>query len=264
MNNTDYTEVLNQLRTIQNNLSTESALSTEDIFRNVALLEGCLMTHSFTQEQQQEVIDLFTEYLHQYQQHFTDYTAALEKEFTEHTISTGEIDFEFLKKSIWYYRFDDLIKEEVRLSGMNTESNPLFIGSGPFPLTAILYHIHAGCQVTCIEKEAEYAETSKQLLAALGMHDTITVLTGLGEEFVDNAYTHVTIGLQALPKNLIFKQVQKQIPSGIKIICRTKSGFGDIFYSGESETTLVDAHFDVLTRVQDRDMTIVPIISQTK
>jgi len=169
-----------------------------------------------------------------------------------------------LQKSIWYYKFADLVKQEIKLAGIDATSKVLFIGSGPFPMSPILYQKHAGCQVVGLEKEAAYADTSRKLIQALGLTDSITIKTGLGQEFINDSYTHVIAGLQALPKDVIFEQIHNQMPSGTTVICRVKSGFGSIFYDGTIEERLYDKYFTVEQRVHDRHMVIVPVLLKTK
>ena len=255
---------LTDLYDIKNNLSSATTLSTEILFKNVARLERTLMDNVYTETQKQEIIDLFRSSIHKYEQHFTDYTAALEKKFTDHTITTGKIDYDFLQESIWYYKFEDLVKQEIELASIDERSKVLFIGSGPFPLSPILYQKHAQCQVVGIEKEAEYAETSRALIQALGLTDSITIKTGLGEEFTNDSYTHVIAGLQALPKNAIFEQISNQMPSGTTTVCRVKSGFGNIYYDTFTDEEFNETYFEIVQRVENSEMVIIPIILNVK
>jgi hypothetical protein len=264
MDSVEYKKIKDSLRLILRDLESNDTKTADEVKNSITELEYYLTRYSFTSKQQDEVISLFTHNLHKYHQYFTDYTAALEKEFTLDTIKNGEINFELLQKSIWYYKFEDLVKLEVKLANIDVNSKVLFIGSGPFPMSPILYQKHAGCQVVGLEKEAAYADTSRKLIQALGLTDSITIKTGLGQEFINDSYTHVIAGLQALPKDVIFEQIHNQMPSGTTVICRVKSGFGSIFYDGTIEERLYDKYFTVEQRVHDRHMVIVPVLLKTK
>jgi len=264
MNNSEYETTKASLQLLLSNLESDAVQTSAVITRSIAELEYFLTRYSYTPEQQDEVIELFTHNLHKYRQYFTDYTAALEQQFTEHAIRTGAIDYEMLQQSIWYYKFEDLVKLEIKLAGIDAHSKVLFIGSGPFPMSPILYQKHAGCQVVGLEKEADYADTSRQLITSMGLVDSITINTGLGQEFTNDSYTHVIAGLQALPKDVILERIHEQLPTGTTVICRVKGGFGSIFYDGTIEERLYDKHFTVEKRVSDRNMVIVPVVLKTK
>lgn len=87
---------------------------------------------------------------------------------------------------------------------------PLFVGSGPLPLTAVLLHFGTGCRVRCIDCDADAVRASQRFLDKLGLSDKITVETHCATEF-EGYGEHELIFIAALvhDKPLTLKKVKE-------------------------------------------------------
>ena len=119
-------------------------------------------------------------------------------------------------------------EKEIELSKLNRESYVFFIGSGPFPWTAINYVISKGCKATCIDKDPDAVNVARQLIKTLGLDALIDISCTNAQNFYYNQATHVVIAAMVQPKTAILKQIKDTSKQNIKIIVR--SSFGLYFF----------------------------------
>lgn len=137
-----------------------------------------------------------------------------------------------------YERFVRLLTKELELIGDTNFNSIIFIGSGPFPITAILLHKLTGKKVDCLELHGESADISRKVLKRLGLSDVIQVHEGNGSTFDLSSYDIVLAALLAKPKSRILQNVLTSGKPEAKILCRTSEGLRKLLY----EPTLRDAY----------------------
>lgn len=154
-----------------------------------------------------------------------------------------------------YDRFFHLLSKEIRLLKDHRYEKILFIGSGPFPITAILLAILTGRHVDCLDKNEQSAETSRKVLEKLGMSDKITVYAGDGSTFPVEQYDVILNALLAKPKASIMKNVRRHGKTCVRTLCRTSFGLRELIY--ESTPRIAVTGFDEMNRqVAGNDDTI--------
>ncbi len=129
-------------------------------------------------------------------------------------------------------RYFNLAANEVRLAGINKDDKVLFLGSGPFPITAIEYARQTGCQVDCVEHYDEKAETSRKVIRQLGYEDQIRVHTAEGQSFDPSWHSVILVGVLAQPKQDIFNNLDANCKDGdsTRILARTTKGLRQFIY----------------------------------
>lgn len=100
----------------------------------------------------------------------------------------------------------------------------LFLGSGPLPLTLIVFLKQYRVKSTGIEQDPVRADLSKKVLNKLGISGDINIVNGnhfslQAGDFVnpDICSGAIMIAAQAEPKKEIFDYLLKVIPSGCRI-----------------------------------------------
>lgn len=150
----------------------------------------------------------------------------LEIDFSQDVIRGRKSAQDYLLTS----RFKTLIKNEVSLGKMSKNDRVLFIGSGPFPVSAILYNQIAGCRVDCYEKVLSRVALANSALKKLGLIDVVKTFHKSGEELTSGKYDVVIVALLAKPKKKILKKLASVLKPGTRIICRTADGVNKFFY----------------------------------
>lgn len=148
--------------------------------------------------------------------------------------------------------------EEAKYVGLNKGSKVFYIGSGPFPWSAINYATKNGCGVTCIDSDPTAVYVSKELIKSLGLTNFINVSGSLAQEIDYSQATHVVIAGMALPKSAILKQISKTSRKNAKIIARSSIDLYFFMYQRINKDELKD--FKVMQTIGDRPSELVSYI----
>lgn len=132
-------------------------------------------------------------------------------------------------------RFNRLLSKEINLLNGNEYDSVIFIGSGPFPITAILFHQMTGKRVDCLELDEASAKTSKEVFERLGLSDNMKVHIGDGGIYDLGEYDIVLNALLAKPKFKIMQNVLRTGRDDCKVLCRTSDGLRQLLYESASE-----------------------------
>jgi hypothetical protein len=120
--------------------------------------------------------------------------------------------------------------EEARCTRLNKKSHVFFIGSGPFPWTAINYTTSKGCLVTCIDSNPIAVSLSRKVIKTIGLDNLISVSRGSAQELDYSQATHIVIAGMAQPKDAILKQIYKTSRKNVKVIARSSLGLNFFIY----------------------------------
>ena len=98
---------------------------------------------------------------------------------TENALKILESDnpTETLDSFHFYERYIGLINNESQLAKFSENKTFVFLGSGPLPLTLILFRQKFGCKCIGIEIHEEVAELSRKVIKKLGLDDGIIAVT---------------------------------------------------------------------------------------
>ena len=128
-----------------------------------------------------------------------------------------------------YERFRNLIAKELEILSVFDYTSILFIGSGPFPITALLIHEFTGKVVDCLEKDENAAVVSRSVLRKLGLEKKIRIHIGDGGTFDLSGYDVVLNALLAKPKWNIMKNIRNSNLNA-RVLCRTSFGLRQLLY----------------------------------
>ena len=155
------------------------------------------------------------------------YTVRLE---TEHANEILESDSPWatLEKFPFYGNYLKLVHTESGGLGLSPGDRVAFLGSGPLPLTLIVFFRQHGVKSMGIEQDSSRANLSKKVLEKLGLSEAVTIINGNhfslnGEGFAlypDAGIKALMIAAQAEPKKEILEHLLKVMPVGSRISCR--------------------------------------------
>ena len=155
------------------------------------------------------------------------YTVRLE---TEHAneILESESHWAALEKFPFYGNYLKLVRTEYECLGLSPGDRVFFLGSGPLPLTLIVFFRQHGVKSTGIEQDPVRANLSKRVLDKLGLSEAVTIINGNhfslnGEGFAlnpDAGIKALMIAAQAEPKKEILDHLLKVVPVGSRISSR--------------------------------------------
>lgn len=131
----------------------------------------------------------------------------------------------------FYERYIDLINNESRLVEFNEDKTFVFIGSGPLPLTLILFNEAFGCKCIGIEQLEDVAELSKKVLKILDYDEDIDIIVG-DERAIENLnYDILMVACFAEPKARVFSNIRELIDEKTPVIYRGHTGMRAILYA---------------------------------
>ncbi|RJQ22496.1 hypothetical protein C4580_00395 [Candidatus Woesearchaeota archaeon] len=119
-------------------------------------------------------------------------------------------------------------QEEARAANITAKSTVAFIGSGPFPESALAIRKATGCTLTCIDHHPEAIVLSQELFTRLKINAQTICADARTLDY--SQYTHIFIAVLARPKSEIIDTIIKTCPSRATIICRTADGLRQLIY----------------------------------
>ena len=152
---------------------------------------------------------------------------------TENALKILESDnpTETLDSFHFYDRYIGLIENESQLAKFNEEKTFVFLGSGPLPLTLIMFNKVFGCKCIGIEQHENVAELSRKVLKRLDLDNDIEIVVG-DETTVENLdYDILMIAALAEPKDRVFANIWEYVDEKTPVIYRTYTGMRAILYS---------------------------------
>lgn len=182
-------------------LSQLTSLSSTDLANPIAVISsGLAMEDLILHGPPLEEDDLKKELgvnLERLQELYERFEANTENQFAQRVIHgnvTTETDHPL------YARFKRLVQAEIDLARIRSSDKVLFIGSGPFPISAMLFSQLASVSVDCYDKSPEACETSQKVVNSLGFTDRINIFNASGEDGKVYGYNVVIVALLAQPK----------------------------------------------------------------
>ncbi|MBI3300927.1 MAG: hypothetical protein HYZ72_02455 [Deltaproteobacteria bacterium] len=167
------------------------------------------------------------------------YETDLERGFSKHIIQRRAAS---AYQYPLYRRFQTLVSNEARLLNLNPSDHLLFIGSGPFPISAILFSQHANCTVLCFDKDESAVAAARSTLDRLSLSDRIVVARGRGEDTPVDRFSTAIVAVLARPKEQILASIFRAAPN-CRVICRTTHGLRRILYEPVDDSILTAYSF---------------------
>lgn len=146
----------------------------------------------------------------------------------------------------FYKRYHGLLTNESKLAHWHEDKTFVFVGSGPLPLTLILFRQKFGCKCIGIEIQEDVAELSREVIKKLGLDDGIEILVG-DETLLKNIdFDILMVAAFAEPKERVFSNVWEIADEKTPVLVRTYSGMRAILYAPLTDTILRGFHKEVM------------------
>lgn len=127
-------------------------------------------------------------------------------------------------------RFQRLLKREISMLRHRNHRRALFIGSGPFPISAVWLHRYLGITVDGLDLSSDAVERSRGLIAKLDLEGSINIIHEDSPHYDVGAYDVIIIALLAKPKKIILDNIYASAKPDCEVICRTSSGLRSVLY----------------------------------
>ena len=146
----------------------------------------------------------------------------------------------------FYDRYIGLIENERQLANFNENKTFVFLGSGPLPLTLIMFRMVTGCKCIGIEQFEEVADLSRKVLKRLELDDGIEIITGNEKTIADLDYDILMIAAFAEPKDRVFANVWEVVDEKTPVLYRTYTGMRAILYAPVTDKDTRGFHQEVM------------------
>ncbi|PAV08133.1 nicotianamine synthase family protein [Methanosphaera cuniculi] len=151
-----------------------------------------------------------------------------------------------LNKFHFYERYEGLLENESKLAKFNKDKTFVFIGSGPLPLTLIMFRKKFGCKCIGIEIQPDVAELSRKVIDKLGLSDGIEIIVGDERKISDIDFDILMVAAFAEPKEKVFANVWERVTTKTPVLVRTYSGMRAILYAPLTDKQLRGFHKEVM------------------
>jgi hypothetical protein len=159
---------------------------------------------------------------------YSSYETLLENDFASSFWDAGaQPDVE--SYPLWQ-RFQRLTRAEIAGTRLADGEEIAFIGSGPFPVSAISYARQRQARVSCIDSNPAAVETARQVVEILGLATTVCFQCIPGQDADFSRYDVIAIAVLAKPKPEILERICTTAKAGSRIACRTVYGKCDMIY----------------------------------
>ena len=145
---------------------------------------------------------------------------------------------EVLDSFHFYDRYIGLIENEMQLAKFNEKKTFVFLGSGPLPLTLIMFNMVTGCKCIGIEQFED--------VERLGLDKDIEIITGDEKTIADLDYDILMIAAFAEPKDRVFANVWEVVDEKTPVLYRTYTGMRAILYSPVTNKDTRGFHQEVM------------------
>ena len=146
----------------------------------------------------------------------------------------------------FYERYQGLLTNESKLAHWHDDKTFVFVGSGPLPLTLILFREKFECKCIGIEIQEEVAELSREVIRKLGLDDGIEILVGDETLLKDIDFDILMVAAFAEPKERVFANVWEIVDEKTPVLVRTYSGMRAILYAPLTDTILRGFHKEIM------------------
>jgi hypothetical protein len=161
-----------------------------------------------------------------------------------------------------YERFGTLMRRELSLVSNVRPQRILFLGSGPFPISAIHAHLQTGLPIHCVSRDPGAAPIARTALEKCELNSSIRVFCDGDTDYCVSDYDVVLIEPLAKPKKSILRNLRKRCRPGCQILCRTSHGLRTLLYEATPERDVRGFHVKA-EQVAESKQTISTLLLET-
>jgi hypothetical protein len=137
---------------------------SDKVHSNALRLEELILSSPFPPSRESEIVDRLKRQgqLVKLQRLYEAFETNLERNFARRLLEDDHVrETDYLL----YGRFEKLIRNEIELAEIQSSDRVIFIGSGPFPISAILMSRLTGCAVHCYDKRLDFVKMSTEVVS---------------------------------------------------------------------------------------------------
>jgi precorrin-6B methylase 2 len=112
----------------------------------------------------------------------------------------------------------------MRVMNLSPQSNLCFVGSGPYPWSAIRYARKYSCQITAVETRPEAVVLSEGLVKHFGLSEQIKIICADAQMIDYKHFSTVVIAAMVYPKHTLLDVIYPQLASGSRMLVRSAVG----------------------------------------
>ncbi|NIK68154.1 MULTISPECIES: nicotianamine synthase family protein [unclassified Paenibacillus] len=149
-----------------------------------------------------------------------------------------------------------LVKQELdtlrrfTMPDSRLEQSPVvFVGSGPMPLSPIIFYLLGDVEVVCLEKDAVAYEASCSLLEHIGLGSKIKVVLENGAHYDYGSYKRIFVASLVRNKQAVLEQICRTASDPL-VAMRTAEGMKQIMYEAIDEEVLASEGWHILGRTE--------------
>jgi Nicotianamine synthase protein len=223
--------------------SLRESQSLQETHRRINDVEHLLLCDLLTEEEEYQLFSMLEtpDLLRDAQDLFCRFETSIEKSMARYIMG---VEFNAVSSSDnitqnYLQRYHTLARREIRLASIGPKERVLFIGSGPFPITAIEYVRQAGCVVDCVDHLREPIDISMQVIHRLGMNGQIRLIYAKGQDCEVSNYDVILVAVLAQPKEQVLLHLDSAASPRSRILCRTTTGVRQFIYPRTTPIKLV-------------------------
>lgn len=237
MNQNKFNTFINELKVIESKLALLLDQDENEFLKLCLQLIEVLYPHTFTEEQEDQILQLFTTCKPKIQSVYTEFVCQQEVMYANDMIAKGQSSAETLKEYLGV-----VVQNELDFFNLNDKSVVLDVGSGPLPITSSTYVSQTGCTVEGYDIVKEYVDISRQVVALFGLSDKIHIHNKDGLQFTGGDFDVALIAMYSYPKTPILKALIEKLPEHAKIAVRSASGLMQLFAPDNVDSELLKKH----------------------
>jgi cyclopropane fatty-acyl-phospholipid synthase-like methyltransferase len=211
------------------------ALPPDDLYRLFLLLDD--LAHMDAGEHLSEMILAEPEInstLPEIRAYYNTFFSIHEVHLAERLLRTST-PWETLKSFPLYPRYEDLVKNQIKLYNIDRGSRLAFIGCGPVPSSLILLNHLAGIRSVGLEIDDATTALSRQVVFSLGLEREIDIVHGDETVLRELDWDTILVAAMAMPKKRIFDNLRRIMKETGKIeasvFYRTYTGMRTILHT---------------------------------
>lgn len=130
----------------------------------------------------------------------------------------------------YFQRYINLVKCEQNNLKVSSNDKVLWIGSGPFPSSAMILNSMVHCHIDCVDVSKVAINKSGSLFKNLGLSNSIKVINSNGDKVDSSQYDKILVGVLASPINPVMQNIIKRAKSTAVILKRVTYGLRKLIY----------------------------------
>ncbi|WP_181190512.1 nicotianamine synthase family protein [Bombilactobacillus bombi] len=225
------------------------ATSLKEKYNLIINLDHVILSNLLSLEEENEVYEKLDKNVKdEVQNLYVNFETDIENSIDE-LINIDNKNNEFLfdeKKNVivpYFQRYIELVKDEQKHFKVKTHDKVLWIGSGPFPSSAMILNSIVGCHIDCIDISDAAVNNSRKLFKNLGLSNLINVIKANGTEIDSSHYDKIFIGVLASPINPIMENILEHSKRNVTLLKRVTYGLRNLIYPTPRITIPMSQYF---------------------